>query len=277
MHTADPAQLARIVGAAHVVAGGGPAQVRPGSIDEAAAVVALAHEHRWTVQPQGNGTRQAMCQHVGSGADIVLQLARLDRLIEHHPQNLVAAVQCGMPWSSLQQALATAGQRVPLDPPDPPHPPHRSGDARITGGTVGGVLATNAYGPLRLGYGTARDRLIGATIIRHDGKLIHTGGMVVKNVSGYDLGKLHIGSHGTLGIIVRANFKLAPLPAARATVALHVASREAAWRIVSALRMQPVNLVSAVQRDNELRLGLESSSDAALAAQLQLVPVDARA
>ncbi len=111
----------------------------------------------------------------------------------------------------LAEVLATAGQRLALDPP--------AADGLAAGrGTVGGVLATGAAGPLRLRYGSGRDLLIGITIVRADGTIARSGGKVVKNVAGYDLGKLFAGSHGTLGLITQATFRLHPLPAETAYV-----------------------------------------------------------
>ncbi len=109
----------------------------------------------------------------------------------------------GVTLDELARVLARAGQRLALDPPGQP-----------AGGTVGGVLATNVAGPLRLRYGAPRDLLIGITVVRADGTVARSGGKVVKNVAGYDLGKLFAGSRGTLGLITQATFRLHPLPAA---------------------------------------------------------------
>src|SRR6185312_15807086 len=104
--------------------------------------------------------------------------------------------------------LAEAGQEIALDVPD---------DA-----SVGGIVASGLAGPRRLRYGTPRDLLIGITIVRADGTVAKSGGKVVKNVAGYDLGKLFAGSAGTLGLITEATFRLHPLPAARAWVTARV-------------------------------------------------------
>ncbi len=208
----DPALLDRLrasVGVAHVLTGVDlspyvvegrtpEAAVFPGSLEEVAAVVRHAGAAGAPILPWGGGTG------AGVGAPtartgIVLGLSRLRRLVEHEPGDLTATVEAGMTIEGLQTALRARGQWLSLDPPD-------AGRA-----TVGGVLATNASGPRRHLYGTARDLLIGVTVVTADGSVVRGGGKVVKNVAGYDLPKLFIGSHGTLGVIVDATFKLRPV------------------------------------------------------------------
>jgi glycolate oxidase FAD binding subunit len=131
--------------------------------------------------------------------------------------------------------LAGQGQRLAIDTP-------------LAGSTVGGTLATGVAGPLRMLYGTARDLLIGVTIVRADGSLAKAGGKVVKNVAGYDLGKLFTGSYGTLGLIVEAAFRLHPLPAARSYVTCEVADFARAWHAASAVLASSV-VPSAIEMD----------------------------
>lgn len=133
--------------------------------------------------------------------DVALDVTALDQLVEYEPADLTVTVEAGMPLSRLQRLLGERGQWLPLDPPLP------------AAATVGGVLATNASGPARAAHGTARDLLIGMSVATVEGELVKSGGRVVKNVAGYDMGKLHIGGLGTLGVIVQASFKVAPLPA----------------------------------------------------------------
>ncbi|MEO5874678.1 MAG: FAD-binding oxidoreductase [Streptosporangiaceae bacterium] len=176
----------------------------PTTIAEAAAVLRAAHEHGFSVVARGAGTRL----HWGGvprSADLVLDTRRLDRLVEHAAGDLVVTVEAGMLMADLQALLAGQGQQLALDSPLP-------------GSTVGGTLATAAAGPRRLLYGTARDLLIGVTAVRADGAIVKSGGKVVKNVAGYDLGKLYTGSFGTLGLIVSASFRLHPVPATKAYV-----------------------------------------------------------
>ena len=210
MPSALPDQLRRILGAPHVLSGvdcspyavegrAAEAVVFPGSKEEVAAVLVLAGEARVPVTPWGGGTKMA----IGSPPNrigIVLGLKRLDRILEHEPGDLTVTVEAGLALDALQAALRERGQWLSLDP------------ASADGATVGGVLASNASGPRRHLYGTARDLVIGLTVVAADGSVVRGGGKVVKNVAGYDLPKLYIGSFGTLGILVEATFKLRPRP-----------------------------------------------------------------
>jgi glycolate dehydrogenase FAD-binding subunit len=203
-------KLRGIVGGAHVLTGielssyvvegrTPDVAVFPGSVDEVQSVVALAAETETPLVPWGGGT----AVNVGAPparTGIVLALARLDRLMEHVPGDLTATVQAGMTVKRLQTALREKGQWLSLDPPDADR------------ATLGGVIAANASGPRRHLYGTARDQLIGVTIVTAEGALVRGGGKVVKNVAGYDLPKLFVGSYGTLGVIVELTVRLRPLP-----------------------------------------------------------------
>jgi glycolate oxidase FAD binding subunit len=135
-----------------------------------------------------------------------IDLRALDRLIEHTPEDMTATVQAGLTLAALQKQLAAGGQWLPLDPP---------GARELT---IARLLAFNASGPRRFGFGTARDYVIGLKVVLADGRIIQSGGKVVKNVAGYDLAKLFIGSRGSLGVIVEASFKLRPCPGREAFV-----------------------------------------------------------
>ena len=175
------------------------AAVFPGSVEEVGALLALASEESIAVTPWGGGTKIA----VGAPPkrlELVLGLRRLNRLLEHEPGDLTATAQAGITLDALESQLAPRGQWLSLDPP--------FGEEA----TLGGILATNASGPRRHLYGTARDLLIGVMVVAADGAVVKGGGKVVKNVAGYDLPKLYIGSFGTLGVIVEATLKLRPLP-----------------------------------------------------------------
>lgn len=168
--------------------------VIPESIVEAAEAL---RESEGAVVIGGSGSKQDWGCPVAP--DLTLDTSRLTGIVEHVPGDLVAVVRAGTALSALQAALAEKGQQLALDTPHP--------DA-----TIGGVLATNVSGPRRLRFGTARDLLIGVTIVRADGVIARAGGKVVKNVAGYDLGKLFVGSYGTLGLIAECAFRLHPLP-----------------------------------------------------------------
>jgi glycolate oxidase FAD binding subunit len=182
----------------------GPEVVAPANVAEVAEVVAAAAVQGRTVLPRGAGTKW----HWGGAptiVDIVLDTWKLRGVTAHEPGDLVATAGAGTALADLQGVLGLHGQRLALEAGSP-------------GATVGGVLATGEAGPLRLRHGTGRDLLIGVEFVRADGVVAHSGGRVVKNVAGYDLGRLLCGSYGTLGIITSATFRLHPAPAARAWV-----------------------------------------------------------
>ena len=184
----------------YVVEGRTPdAAVFPGSVEEVSAVIALVGEFGLPVIPWGGGTA-ASVGLPSARAGLVLGLRRLNRLVEHEPGDLTVTVEAGTTVGELQAALRGRGQWLSLDPADAER------------ATIGGVLATNASGPRRHLYGTARDLLIGVTVVTAEGAIVKGGGKVVKNVAGYDLPKLFVGSYGTLGVIVEATFKLRPRP-----------------------------------------------------------------
>jgi glycolate oxidase FAD binding subunit len=204
--------LADVVGSAHclvgtdrspfVVEGRTPcAVVFPGTIDEAARVVTAAADAEVPVLPWGGATQMGLGAPPRDGA-VVVGTRRLHRIVEHEPGDLTATVEAGITMDALQASLLAKGQWASLDPPLP-------GRA-----TLGGVLAANASGPRRYLYGTARDLVIGLRVIGPDGALLRSGGKVVKNVAGYDLIKLYLGSLGTLGLVVEATLKLRPRPEA---------------------------------------------------------------
>lgn len=144
--------------------------------------------------------------NVPDACDVAVSTARLDGTIDHEPDDLTVIVDAGVRVSDLQARLAEHGQMLPIDPPC------------AEGATIGGVLAANAQGSLRHAYGTLRDWVIGMRVAGADGRVTKSGGRVVKNVTGYDMHKLHIGALGTLGVITQATFKLAPLPHASETL-----------------------------------------------------------
>jgi glycolate oxidase FAD binding subunit len=175
----------------------------PASTEEASALLRAAAAFGLAVVPRGAGTGMGWGPPP-SACDLVIDLQAMDQVIEHAAGDLVARVQAGVTIGHLASVLGSAGQELALDVP---------ADA-----TVGGVVATGTAGPRRFRYGAPRDLLIGITIVRADGVVAHSGGKVVKNVAGYDLGKLFSGSQGTLGLITEAAFRLHPRPTAVAWV-----------------------------------------------------------
>ena len=232
------------------------AAVAPASYEQMAEVMRYAHAEGLAVIPRGGGAHM----HIGNipaRYDIALCLSRLTAVVEHEPADLTATVQAGMPLSELQGHLGGAGQLLPLDPP---------GGERAT---IGGILAANASGPWRHAFGSARDITIGLRVVTAEGRITRAGGRVVKNVAGYDLCKLYIGSLGTLGVIVEATFKLAPMPQAVATVAAACDSAAAACGLASALQRRGL-AVRALSLMN--RPAASSGSRYALAVDLAGTP-----
>jgi glycolate oxidase FAD binding subunit len=226
--------------------------VSPESTDEAAAVMRVAAEHELAVVARGAGGR------LGWGVpparcDLLIDMSRMDAVIEHSSGDLVARVQAGTRIGDVAAVLAKAGQEIALDVP--------------AGATVGGVVASALAGPRRLRYGTPRDLLIGITIVRADGAVAKSGGKVIKNVAGYDLGKLLAGSAGTLALIIEATFRLHPLPAARGYVTAEYVAAPGACDAVAAAANSPL-VASAVELSRSepggpIRVGvlLEGSAD----------------
>src|ERR1700675_2075947 len=178
--------------------------LQPANEQQLAAVLRLANDRSLAVVPRGGGTKLSW-GNPPSRTDIILSTAGLDKIIEHPWADLTVSVEAGCTIQKLQSALAEHGQRLALDPLWPAH------------ATIGGVLATNDSGALRLRFGALRDLIIGVTIALPDGTLASSGGKVVKNVAVYDLPKLVTGAFGTLGVITRAVFRLHPLPRAAKT------------------------------------------------------------
>ncbi len=169
------------------------------SEQRAVECVREAYHHRLALIPLGNGTKR----HIGSppaAYDVALWLRPLRGIVEYSPEDLTVTVRAGTTLAELQAVLAERGQFLPIDSPFPEQ------------ATIGGIVATAATGPCRCLYGLVREHLLGITVVQPDGTLTRFGGKVMKNVAGYDLTKLYVGSFGTLGAIVSATFKVRPLP-----------------------------------------------------------------
>jgi len=199
--------------------------VSPGTIDEVSKVVAYANQQHFTVVPRGNGTKMGMGR-IPKKMDIVLSTNRVNRITDSDCENLTLSAQGGITLNDVQKSLAKVGKGyfLPLDPPFTER------------ATLGGIVATNSSGPRRLLYGTARDLIIGTKAVFPNGDLVISGGKTVKNVSGYDMCKLLIGSYGTLGIICEVTFKLLPLPEKEGTLLLSFAKLEEADGFARELR-----------------------------------------
>lgn len=179
--------------------GGARLVYRPETAEELAEDLRRCALHVRTIRLQGAGTKGLMAGPVEAADETVVTTA-MRRVLQYEPNDLTVSVEAGLPWSEFSSLLAANRQMVPLDPPFE------------AAATVGGVVAANTSGPRRRLYGTARDCVIGMTFATLEGKLVQSGGMVVKNVAGLDMSKLMIGSFGTLAAIAVVNFKVSPMP-----------------------------------------------------------------
>jgi len=184
------------------------------SVEEAAEALAAA---------SARGERVSIGRE---GGDVVISTTGLDRVLEHEAGDLTAIVEAGVRVRDLNRRLAEYGQMLALDPPGNP--------------TIGACIAANLSGPRRHRYGTARDQVIGVTVVLADGTIANSGGKVVKNVAGYDLGKLFCGSEGRLGLVARAALRLHPTPEAAMTLVVPVESAADAATKAHAIMRAPV-------------------------------------
>lgn len=204
----------------------------PATLAEAAEVLAACARDDLAVAFVGGGTELEL------GApprrlDVVLRTSRLDRVVEHAPADQIAVVEAGLPLAALQRRLRLHGQRLALDPPLPER------------ATVGGIVAANGYGARRLRFGAGRDLVVGMTFVRADGAVAKGGGKVVKNVAGFDVPRLLVGSLGTLALIGTITFRLHPLPEADRTVLVPRLDAEGLRAVVAGLRQAQLEPVAA--------------------------------
>jgi glycolate oxidase FAD binding subunit len=209
----------------------------PSSADEVAAILAGASRDRQRILIRGAGTKLTWGESVAaSSPDVVLSTAKLNRVLAHRHGDLTATVQAGAALAAVNRELAAHGQWLPLDPP------------WADRCTIGGLVATNDSGPRRHRYGAPRDLIIGIDIVRADGVAAKAGGIVVKNVAGYDLGRLMTGSFGSLAVIVSATFKLYPVPHASRTVVVERYNAALAALLASQLTPTAVEIQAPAPR-----------------------------
>jgi glycolate oxidase FAD binding subunit len=192
----------------------------PASTGEASEVLRLAAQHDLHLVARGSGTKLDWGAPP-TAVDLVVDTTGISGVVEHAAGDLVVVVRAGTTVEALQSTLARASQQLALDVPEP-------------GATVGGTVAVNTSGPRRLLYGTLRDLLIGVTFVRADGVVAKAGGKVVKNVAGYDFGKLVTGCYGTLGLVTQVAFRLHPVPKATQMLTVEVVGPAEAGRAVAA-------------------------------------------
>lgn len=195
-------------------------------------------------------------RHTRIGEDLTTE--GLDRILEHEEGDLTCTVEAGLRLSTLNSALARAGQRLSLDPPGDP--------------TIGALLATNTSGPLRHRYGAPRDLVLGTTLVLADGTIANSGGKVVKNVAGFDLARLVCGSRGQLALIVRASFRLHPVPKTARTLVVAADDVASTAALLLGSQLQPSALdVLHPGRVAALFEGSERAVEAQLAAARAIV------
>ncbi len=195
--------------------------VEPDSAEALAALLSWASKERLSTVIRGNGTKSGWGRRP-TAVDLIVSTRRLTRVLSHQHGDLTATFEAGATLRTVSGELARHGQWLPLS-------------TSFADATIGGTVAANDSGPLRQRHGTARDLLIGVHLALADGNLVKAGGNVVKNVAGYDLGKLMSGSFGSLAAIVSATFKLAPLPAASSTVVAAFRDRDAFVQAAAAI------------------------------------------
>ena len=222
--------------------------VFPSTYEEVAAVMRYANATGMGVIPLGSG------QYKGTGNlprryDIALSVARLNRIIEYEPADLTVTCQGGITLGSLSERLRESGQMTPFGSTTP---------GLESSPSIGKLLATNGFGNLQ--HGTPRDFTIGMRVVTADGRITRAGGKVVKNVAGYDLCKLYIGSSGSLGVIVEVSMKIVPLPQASEEVRLESESLGDACRFATELKRRGVSLWEATVRRPMFRVDKNVSS-----------------
>src|SRR5437762_11902897 len=230
-------------------------RVAPGSPDAVALCLRTAHQEGWRARIGGSGT----WLQSAAPADLALTTRRLDRIPAIEPSDLTATAEAGIGLDQLRQQLADRGAWLAIDPPG------------LAGRTLGSVVATATAGPLRHGFGAVRDHILGVTFVTGDGRLVQSGGRVVKNVAGYDLTKLEAGGFGAFGVIVLVHLRLRALPRADQTFVL-AGTREDLTQVaedVAAAGLQPaaLELMSpALARRDGWALAVRLAGSAALVA-----------
>jgi glycolate oxidase FAD binding subunit len=210
--------------------------LRPESPEQLAQCLGDAATGKQTIRLGGNFSKDRL-GGPPQPADVTISTTFLNRLLQYDPRDLTISVQAGMPFAELERILGEHRQMLPLDP------------GWGADSTVGGVVAANISGPRRRLYGTARDMIIGMTFATLEGKLVNSGGMVVKNVAGLDMAKLMVGSFGTLAAVAIVNFKVFPIPAKSRTFEMEFATAADAFaerdRILrSALQPAALDLIN---------------------------------
>ncbi len=230
-----------------------PIVASPKSVEELAAIMTVASDRGWRVAPIGNGGWVG--EDVLDVAELIVSTAKLNQIARYEPADLTVTVGAGMEVGALNDIAGRNGQRVALDPPG------------SSGGTIGALLSAGRSGSLRTGYGRPRDQVLGATVVTGDGRVLKLGGGVVKNVAGFDLLRLIVGSGGTLGIIASATLRLFPIEEAEQTLVFSYQSWTEALKAGRDLARSPLELTAA-EMIEERDTGGEPNSRFQLAVRL---------
>ncbi len=235
------------------VAGRRPRAVAfPESAEEVAGLVALAREEGWAVEPAGAGT-WLRSGNPGRSPDLVVSMSRMDRIVQYEPGDLTLTGGAGLALDALAERAGPERQWLPQDAPG-------------TGGTLGALAATGAAGPFQAGYGAPRDLILGLDVVTGRGERLRLGGQVVKNVAGFDLVRLFVGSRGTLGIVTAVTVRLYPRPARDRTWVLRGAGLETLLPV--ARRLATAAVTPAALEVVERKGGLRGEDSATLAVRL---------
>lgn len=227
----------------------------PETVEQASAALRYANEDGVRLRAAGAGT------YLKRQPGVVLSTRKLTQVHEYEPADLVLSADAGTPIQELRSAAAQNNQQLALD-----------GPSHIDA-TIGGTVALSAAGPLRQGYGTPRDQVLGLQLITGAGRVMNLGGRVVKNVAGYDLTRLVVGSRGALGVITRVNLRISPLPVNDLTFVLHGSIPELCARAAAVLRstFEPVALeIIATQTGARLLVRVQGNAEVIGAARVAL-------
>jgi glycolate oxidase FAD binding subunit len=233
--------------------------------EELAQCLAEAAARKQQITLLGHSTKGRMAGAIAP-SDVTISSAGLNHVLLYEPRDLTISVGAGISYCELSRVLAEHRQMIPLDPPFSECGAYSDGAALPGRATMGGIVAANTSGPRRRLYGSARDMVIGMTFATLEGKLIRSGGMVVKNVAGLDMGKLLIGSFGTLAAIATLNFRVYPMPIGTRTFVQdfeQIADVMAARDAVLKSRLQPA-AIDIVKSSGDYRLAVQAGGSAAV-------------
>ncbi len=208
------------------------AQLEPQSPQEAAVLVRAATDDGKRLAFYGGGTHAV--PHAGT-ADAIVLTRGMRRVVEYAAQDQTVTVEAGITIAELAALLVENGQRLVLDVAEPER------------ATIGGSIAANAFGARRLRYGSLKDLILGVTLVRADGTPTRAGGKVVKNVAGFDLSKLVVGSYGALALITSATLRVHPVPERTRALRAKSLKAQAVWELVGQVRarqLEPVSIVA---------------------------------